>query len=74
MHNVEVEVVDSPVCELFADDGLDSGAVVEGVPEFGDEEEFFAFYEAVFDCSGDALAGFFFVAVICGVYQYFCVL
>jgi len=65
MDDVEVEIVDSPVGELFAADGLDFVAFVEGVPEFGDEEELFAFDEAVFDGAGDAVAGFFFVAVVC---------
>jgi len=41
--NVEVKVVDVPVCELFLADGGDALGVVEGVPEFGDEEEVGAF-------------------------------
>lgn len=64
MHDEEVEVVDSPVCKLLLGDGLDAGAFVEGVPELGDEEEVFAFDEAVFDGAGYAFAGFFFVAVV----------
>lgn len=65
VHDVEVEVVDAPVLELLFANGFDARAVVEGVPEFGDEEEVGAFDEAVFDGAGDALAGFDFVAVIC---------
>lgn len=64
MHDVEVEVIEAPVFELFFADGFDAGAVVERVPEFGDEEEVGAFDEAVFDGTGDALAGFDFVAVV----------
>ncbi len=64
MHDVEVEVVDAPVCELLAADGLDSVAVVEGVPELGYEEKIFALDEAFLDGAGDAFAGFLFVAVI----------
>ena len=64
MNNVEVEIVDSPVRELFAGDGPDTVAVVEGVPEFGDEKEVFALYEAFLDCARDTLAGFDFVAVV----------
>jgi len=64
VHDVEVEVVDGPVLELFLADGCDARVVVEGVPELGDEEEVGAFDEAVFDGAGDALAGFDFVAVV----------
>ena len=64
MNEVEVEIVDAPVCELLAADGLDSVAVVEGVPELGDEEKIFALDEAFFDGAGHAFAGFLFVAVI----------
>ncbi len=64
MDNVEVKIIDSPVCELFAADGLDFVAFVKGVPELGDEEEFFAGHKAIFDCAGDAFASFFFVAVV----------
>lgn len=66
MHDVQVEVVNAPICELLAADGLDFVAFVEGVPELGDEEEVFALHEAVFDGAGDAFAGFFFVAVVWG--------
>jgi len=67
MHNVEVEVVYAPVCELFLADWCHLVVVVEGIPEFGDEEEVAAFYEAVFDGAGNALAAFRFVAVVCCV-------
>jgi hypothetical protein len=66
VHDVEVKVVNAPVCELLAADGLDFVAFVEGVPELGDEEEVFALHEALFDGAGDAFAGFFFVAVVLG--------
>lgn len=66
VHDVEVEIVDAPVCELLLGDGGYARAVVEGVPELGDEEEVGALYEAVFDGSRDALAGFFFIAVVWG--------
>lgn len=65
MHNVEVEVLDAPVGQLFAADGLDFVAFVERVPEFRDKEEVFAFDKAFFDSSGDTFARFFFVAVVC---------
>ena len=64
--DVEVEVGDAPVLELFLADGLDDGVVVVGVPEFGDEEEIFSFNYAFFNGAGDALAAFDFVAVVCG--------
>lgn len=44
VNEVEVEVVDVLVGELFFDDGLDVFIVVEGVLEFGDDEEVFMFY------------------------------
>ena len=62
--NVEVEIVDTPVFELLFADGLDAIMVVEGVPEFGYEEEIGAFDNAFFDGAGDTLAGFLFVAVV----------
>ena len=46
-------------------DRLDFVAVVEGVPELADQEEIFAFDEAVFDCSGYSFTCFLLVAVIC---------
>jgi hypothetical protein len=61
---VEVEVVNAPVLELLLADGLDLLAVVEGLPKLGDDEEFFALYEAVFDGAGYTLAALDFVAVI----------
>ena len=67
--DVKVKVVDAPILELFLADGLDPVAVVEGVPEFGDEKELFSFDNTLFDSAGDALAGFDLVAVVWGPYQ-----
>lgn len=67
MHDVEVEVIDTPVLELLFADGEHVGRVVEGVPEFGDEEEIGALDEAVFDGAGDAEAGFGFITVVWGL-------
>lgn len=64
VHDIEVEVVDAPVLQLLLADGLHARTVVEGVPELGDEEEVGALAEVVFQCTGDALAGFDFVAVV----------
>lgn len=64
MDEVEVEVVDAPVCELLFGNGLDLFGVVERVPELGDDEEVFAFYEPFFDGARDALPRFDFVAVV----------
>lgn len=64
VHNVQVEVVDAPVSELLAANGLDAVAIVEAVPELGDDEELFALDETVFNGAGDALAGFDFVAIV----------
>lgn len=62
--DVEVEVVEAPVCELFFADGLDLVAVMEGVPQFGDEEEVFALYDALFDRTGNTLAGLDLIAIV----------
>ena len=62
--NVEVEVINAPVLELFFADWLDAIVVVEGVPEFGDEEEVRALDYAFFDGAGNTLAGFLFVAIV----------
>jgi hypothetical protein len=51
---------------LFAADGCYAVAVVEAVPELGDDEEVGAFHEAFFYGAGYALPGFDFVAVIWG--------
>ncbi len=62
--DVELEIIDSPICELLAANGLNFVAFVEGVPELGDEEKFFAGDKTVFDGAGNAFPGFFFVTVI----------
>ncbi len=64
VHDVQVEVVDAPVLQLLFADGRYAVVVVEGVPEFGNEEEVAALDETVFYGAGDALAGFDFVAVV----------
>lgn len=56
MNDVEVEVVNAPVRELLLADWLDLVAVVEAVPQFRDEKELFPLDDALFDCSGYALA------------------
>jgi hypothetical protein len=64
MDDIQVEVFNSPVCKLLAADRLDSVAVVERVPELGDEEKIFALDEAIFNCTSYPLASFFLVAVV----------
>jgi hypothetical protein len=65
VNEVQVEVVDAPVLELLLDNGLDLFLVMECLPQLRDNEEFFAFYEALLDGAGDTLAGLDFVTVIC---------
>ena len=62
--NVEVEVINAPVLELFFADRLDAIVVVEGIPELGDKEEVRALDYAFFDGAGNTLAGFLFVAIV----------
>lgn len=64
MHNVEIEVVDAPVLELFLANGLHAFLVMERVPQLGDEEEVGAFHNAFFDGPSHSLPGFALVAVI----------
>lgn len=66
MHDVQVEVVDVPVGELLAADGLDFVAVVEAVPELGDDEEVLTLDETILDGAGDTLTALDLVAVVCG--------
>jgi len=61
---VEVEVVDAPVSKLLANNGLNTLAVVEGVPELGDDEEVLALDDALRDGTGNALAALNLVAVV----------
>lgn len=63
--DVQVEVVDAPVGQLLAADGLDLLALVERLPQLADDEEVFALYEAVLDGTGYTLAALDFVAVVC---------
>lgn len=62
---VEVEVVDAPVGQLAAGDGLDAVAVVEAVPQLGDDEEVLALHQAVLDGASDTLTALLLVAIVC---------
>lgn len=64
MHDVQIEVVDAPVGELLAGDGLDLVGFVEAVPELGDDEELLALDDTLLNGAGYTLAGFDFVAVV----------
>jgi hypothetical protein len=65
VHDVQIEVVDTPVGELLSGDGLDLVGFVEAVPELGDDEELLALDDALLNGAGYTLAGFDFVAVVC---------
>lgn len=62
---VEVEVLEAPVGQLLLDDGHDALAIVERVPELGDDEELLALHESVLDGAGDTLAALNLVTVVC---------
>ena len=64
VHDVQVEVFDAPVSQLLAADGLDAVALVETVPQLGNNEEILALDDALLDGAGDTLATFNFVAVV----------
>lgn len=61
----EVKVVDLPVGELLAGDGLDVLLVVVSLPELGDDEEILSLHNALLDGTGDTLTTGLLVAVIC---------
>lgn len=63
---VEIEVLETPPFELLADNGLDAGLLVEGVPELGDDEELLALDDSLLDGALDTLAALLLVAVVCG--------
>jgi hypothetical protein len=69
VHNVQVEVVNTPVGKLLAGNGLDAVAVVEAVPQLGDDEEVLALDNALLNGAGDSLASLDFVAVVCESYK-----
>lgn len=61
----EVKVVDLPVCELSAGDGLDVLLVVVGLPELGDDEEVLTLHDTILDSAGDTLTAGLLISVIC---------
>lgn len=64
VHDVQVPVVEACVFELLFAYRLDSLLVMEGVPEFGDEEEVFSLYKTVPDGAADTLSCFLFISVV----------
>jgi hypothetical protein len=64
VHDVQVEVVDTQIGQLLASDGLDLLAVVEAVPQLGDEEEVLALDDALLDGTSDTLADLDLIAVV----------
>ena len=66
--NVKVEVVNTPVGQLLAADGLDLLTLVESLPELADDKEIFALYEAFLDSASYTLTALNFVAVVCGIW------
>lgn len=66
VNDVQVEIIDAPVSELLARDGLDLVGFVEAVPELGDDEELLALDETVLDGTSYTLAGFDLIAVVYG--------
>jgi hypothetical protein len=66
VHDVQVEVVNTPVGELLAADRSHTIAVVEAVPQLGDDEELLALDNSLLDSAGNTLASFDLVTVVCG--------
>ena len=64
MDEEEIKVVDAPPFELLAGDGLDFVGFVEGVPEFGGDEEFGTGDDAFVDSAFDTLSALFLVSVV----------
>jgi len=61
----QVEVVNTPPLELLAADRLDPLGLVEGVPQFRDNEELFTLHDALVESTFHALATLLLVGVIC---------
>ena len=68
VNDPQVKVVNTPVGQLLAADGLDLLTLVEGLPELADDEEVFSLYEAFLDGASYTLTALDFVAVICGIW------
>lgn len=64
VHDVQVEVVDTQIGQLLAGDGLNLLAVVEAVPQLGDEEEVLALDDTLLDGTSDTLADLDLIAVV----------
>lgn len=64
MNNVKIEIVNAPIRKLLLADRLDTIAIVEGIPELGNEEEILTFDDALLDGAGNTLASLDLVAVI----------
>jgi hypothetical protein len=64
MHDIEIEVFDSPVLELLSANGFNPLSVVESVPELRYKVKVFTLDKPIFDGSRDALAALFLVSVI----------
>ena len=64
MDVVQVEVLDVPVRKLLLDNRLDLFRVMEGVPQFADDEEVLTLYEAFFDGARYTLSCFYFIAIV----------
>lgn len=67
MYDEEIEVFNAPVRKLLLANWLYFVAVVEGIPEFANNEEVFALDKAIFDCSCYSLASFLLIPVICKI-------
>ncbi len=65
MNEIKVEVLNAPVPELFFAYWGYAFLVVEGVPELRDDEKVGTFDNTFFYGSGNSLAGFWLVAVVC---------
>jgi hypothetical protein len=64
MDQVEIEILETPVGELLLDDGLNTLAIVESVPQLGDDEEILTLDEAILDGTGNTLTALLLVAVV----------
>lgn len=61
----QVKVVDAPVGQLLAADGLDLLAVVERLPELADNEELLTLDKTVLDGARNTLSALDLIAVVC---------
>lgn len=64
MDVVQIEVLKAPPFERLLGDGDNVLAIVEGIPELGDDKEILAFDQAIIDGTLHTLASFLLIRIV----------